>query len=54
MLMPECKDIYRKVILPALLDGRDWSTGGNGAWDKSSKIAVVAAILKVSFATTHS
>lgn len=49
-LMTECKDIWRKVVLPALLDGREWSAPGSGAWDTKAKIEVLVTVLKVSIA----
>lgn len=39
--------MWRKVILPALLDGREWSNSGSAAWSTKAKIEVLATVLKV-------
>jgi hypothetical protein len=45
--MPECRDIWRKVVFPALVEGREWSAGVRG-WDGAMKLHLAREVLGVS------
>ncbi|BEI83527.1 hypothetical protein CcaverHIS002_0401310 [Cutaneotrichosporon cavernicola] len=40
----ECRDVWRKVMFPALVEGREWSAGERG-WDGAMKLHLPREVL---------